>query len=203
MPETGTAQRAKVRTTRPSQKVSTVSTTSSAIEAFSLMQEHLASSVVDLFQAYGIDVEPCPQRGLPSEDGKFCASIIGYVSEGVRGALVLAATPSAVRAWRVAYDGDASGDLCDTIGEFSNMLLGRLKTRLLPEGLSILLATPTTAIGLDLGFPPPGATSAWLEFQGQPGRVSVRLEALFDRNFVLQKPEVEEAVAEAGEMMLF
>jgi hypothetical protein len=174
-------------------------------EEFSHLTSRLVPAVTDLFRDYGISVHPCPVGAPPGprDDGKPLGAIMGYSHERVRGALVLLASESTVRAWRVAYDGNPHGDLCDTIGEFSNMLLGRFKAGLLEAGLPILLATPTTAVALQLGQPPPGVMAERLEFEANPGPFSVRLEARFDSGFRWPIPAAAEPAAAAGEMMLF
>ncbi len=176
-----------------------------ANEAFSMMEEHLVTSTSELFDAYGLHVDlRVNGEQVPAEGGRFVVSVIGFAGEGMRGALVLVAAPSAVMAWLQAVDGGGtSEDLCDTIGEFSNMLLGRLKAKLLPEGLPILLSTPTTAIGLNLGLAASGATSKWLGFGGDSWKAGVRLHATFDEGFRLRQDKTEETPAEAGDMMLF
>jgi CheY-specific phosphatase CheX len=176
-----------------------------ADNAFGLMEDSLVKSTVELFGGYNLAVEPRPSAGeIADAEGKFVVSVIGFAGDGLRGALVLVATPSTVMEWLRAIDGgEASGDLCDTIGEFSNMLLGRLKGKLLREGLPILLSTPTTAIGLNLGLAASGATSKWFEFASADWRAAVRLHATFDENFSLRGAISEEQPAEAGDMMMF
>jgi CheY-specific phosphatase CheX len=175
-------------------------------EAFALMEEHLSSVTIELFDAYGFEVARLGgKERIPEERGRCVCSIIGYAADAVRGALVLLATPPAVTAWRQSAGAstDGTSDLCDTIGEFSNMLLGRLKSRLLTEGLPILLATPTTAIGLNVELSPSAAISSWMVFGSASWEMVVRFHANFDQGFALQKRAGIEPPAEAGEMMLF
>lgn len=176
-----------------------------AEDAFSMMETQLVESTIELFGAYNLEVERRPSQGeVADEDGKFVVSIIGFAGDGMRGALVLVAAPPAVLEWLRAVQGEgASADLCDTIGEFSNMLLGRLKGKLLRDGLPILLSTPTTAIGLNLGLAASGAASKWFEFAGAHWRAAVRLHATFDDDFSLRADVPAAAPAEAGDMMMF
>lgn len=176
-----------------------------ADDAFTMMEDSLVKCTVELFAGYGLQVEPRPSAGeIADAEGKFVVSVIGFAGDGMRGALVLVATPATVMEWLRAIDGEGtSGDLCDTIGEFSNMLLGRLKAKLLREGLPILLSTPTTAIGLNLGLAASGATSKWFEFAAADWRTAVRLHATFDEHFALRSEVSTAEPAEAGEMMMF
>jgi CheY-specific phosphatase CheX len=181
-----------------------MSAASVANDAFAMMEDNLVKSTVELFGGYGLDVEPRPSSGeIADAEGKFVVSVIGFAGDGMRGALVLVATPATVTEWLRAIGEGAAGDLCDTIGEFSNMLLGRLKAKLLREGLPILLSTPTTAIGLNLGLAASGATSKWFEFAAADWRAAVRLHATFDEHFALRGEVSSAQPAEAGDMMMF
>src|SRR5882762_1544326 len=100
--------------------------------AFATMAKHLSGAVRELFEEYGIAVDLSPRveaaRGQEPEG----MAVIGYAGKGVRGALILIATEATVCAWMTAV-GLPDGDVADTLGEFSNMLLGRLKARLLRD----------------------------------------------------------------------
>ena len=104
---------------------------------FELMAHHLMDVAIELFAAYDLPIEHCPAlagKGLGPET--YCMASIGYVGRGVKGVLILAATRAAAEAWTSAAGG-MDCDLVDAVGEFSNMLLGRLKGRLLREGIPI------------------------------------------------------------------
>lgn len=172
---------------------------------FELMSDHLNEVVAELFASYDMHIEPSRvsrQQCFDSED-LFCMSSIGYVGDGVRGVLVLAASRAAAKAWT-----DASGvgecDHSDTIGEFSNMLLGRLKARLLGEGMPISLATPITVSGAGLRFSMPPGRSCWQFFDGPNWRVGTRLDASFDSDFeVHEVDQTRQHPAVAGDAILF
>jgi CheY-specific phosphatase CheX len=178
-----------------------------AAMAFDTMRRHLAEAAVDMFQAYGLTVRLAgsSQEPVTTPVGASCAAIIGYAGEKVRGALVMIAANTAIQSWLSVLEGtDAHGNpCCDALGEFSNMLLGRLKARLLPEGFPILLSTPTTAFGAGFTLAPSAGTSAWLSFDGPGWDFSVRIDATFDEGFALQDVADRETAAQAGEMLLF
>jgi hypothetical protein len=169
---------------------------------FQLMDQHLTDVALELFAAYDVPIEHCPAN---AEDGlgqeTYCMASIGYVGRGVKGVLMLAATRAAAEAWTSAAGGLES-DLVDTVGEFSNMLLGRLKGRLLREGIPISLATPMTVVGAGLRFSamPPGKSS-WHVFEGPGWHLGTRLDAAFEPNF--QREQVHAQPAEAGDAILF
>jgi hypothetical protein len=171
--------------------------------AISVMANHLAEVTVELFATYGLSVRAStsPARTSTAPGEPSGVAMIGYVGERVRGALVMIASETAVARWMEAA-GASEGDLGDALGEFSNMLLGRLKGRLLSAGLPILLATPTTILGngLRLSIPPPQST--WQSFDGPGWTVVTRLDATFEPGFVFTGA-VGERPAEAGEGILF
>jgi len=172
---------------------------------FDVMVGHLCHAIRELFADYGITVERSEDKtALAQSPGISGLAVIGYAGEHVRGALVMSAAEQATRAWLSAL-GVSDGECADTLGEFSNMLLGRLKARLLDEGFSILLATPTTASGasLRLSMPPPHAQSNALVFEGPGWRVGVRLDASFDPEFRVRETHSEGRAAEAGTELLF
>src|SRR4051794_32418635 len=105
---------------------------------FELMATHLAAAVIELFASYDLPVRRSLASSAVADRNELSGiSTIGYVGERVRGALVLIASETATRAWLTAIDperGESAGalparlqmgDLADTIGEFSNMVLGR------------------------------------------------------------------------------
>lgn len=170
---------------------------------FDLMVTHLAAVIVELFAGYEIPVRcrPTPHFAPTPEAGMSTATI-GYVGDNVCGALTVLAAQSTVQAWLGASGGER-WDLDDALGEYSNMILGRLKCRLLVEGFPILLATPTTTRGHDLRLSASPGQSGWLLFEGPGWQAGVRLAASFELGFALQAASEREQPMEAGEAMLF
>ncbi|HEY8945876.1 MAG TPA: chemotaxis protein CheX, partial [Polyangiaceae bacterium] len=94
---------------------------------FDVMVGHLCHAIRELFADYGITVERSEDKtALAQSPGISGLAVIGYAGEHVRGALVMSAAEQATRAWLSAL-GVSDGECADTLGEFSNMLLGRLK----------------------------------------------------------------------------
>ena len=171
--------------------------------AFDLMANHLSEAALEVFAAYDVAIRRCATM-LPAMIGveRSAVAVIGYAGEGVRGALVLVAAESAIRAWMAAV-GVPEGDIADTIGEFSNMLLGRLKGRLGDQGMTIHAATPTTAMGSELRLSTPPGLSACSTFDGPGWKVSARLDANFDPGFELPVFCRVSRPAQAGDGILF
>ena len=176
-------------------------------DPFSLMDRQLTEAAADLFGSYGLDVHRLPEHGprppgLPTDQS--IVAVIGYAGEKVRGALVLVAQRATVERWLTAIgEPPETTDAFDTVGEFSNMLLGRLKARLSPQGFPILLSTPTTATGGGLRLSNPSGPSSWIAFQGSDWRLDVRLDATFEPGFALQHASERTTGADAGDTILF
>lgn len=175
-------------------------------EAFDAIVRHLGHSTVDMFDSYGISVTQASEDRTSELDvnAESVVTSIGYAGDKVRGALVLIAVRAAIESWlRAIGEPNAGADICDTLGEFGNMLLGRLKGRLLSEGLPILLSTPTTAIGNGLRLARPAGSHVRLIFDGPNWDFAVLVGATFEEGFSFNEPAKRAVAAEAGEMMLF
>jgi CheY-specific phosphatase CheX len=176
-----------------------------ASSAFKSMCDHLVGAAVDLFQSYGLRLVPVTRETpFGSETtGRVVVGVIGYVGHHVRGALVLLTTRSAIERWHTAIGGLEKNDVCDTLGEFANMLLGYLKGRLLKEGFPILLSTPTTASAGELHMPPATSPSASVSLEGDGWRLDVRLDATFEEGFALKNAAERTTAAAAGDAVFF
>lgn len=170
---------------------------------FQMMVTHLEQAAVELFEAYGIPARTSEVRSgasaLMAEPSNL--AVIGFVGEGVRGALIMTAPESTVLAWLNAM-GETSGDCADVLGEFANMLLGRLKTALLPEGVPLQVSTPTTAAGNGLRLSTPPALSRWFALLGESWALKVRIDVTFEPSFAL-RASADVAPAQAGDAIFF
>jgi hypothetical protein len=169
---------------------------------------HLVAAAIELFESYGLHLTQVPSSdalgpGLSRADEKAVLGVIGYAGHKVRGALVLLTSRSAVEQWHARIGGLERTDVCDTLGEFSNMLLGNLKGRLVREGFPILLSTPTTASAGELRLPPAVAPSRVFSFDGVAWRLDVRLDATFEDGFALREANERTWAAAAGEVVIF
>jgi CheY-specific phosphatase CheX len=174
------------------------------------IQERLVASAIELFAHYGFAAQHVTDTAdVTSLEGPAGAAIIGYGGDAVRGALVLLATHEAVKTLVAdAFAGGLDNDddaIRDQLGEFSNMLLGRLKNHLLARGVVLMLSTPTTAFGDKLRLPKPSVgTSNWQEFRVSSHRILVRLDAAFEPSFRMTEPSGEQKpLISEGEMLVF
>lgn len=172
---------------------------------FAQMLGYLTEVTLALFAAYDIPVELSegpPPAGFPA-DQLHCMASIGYVGNGLRGVLALGASEATAKEWTQAA-GVGDCDFQDTVGEFSNMLLGRLKAKLLADGIALSLATPITVSGAGLRVSIPPGHSSWQFFGGPVQHFAVRLDASFDSTFEVQRVDPgTNTTALAGDAILF
>jgi CheY-specific phosphatase CheX len=175
---------------------------------FVQFQEYLVKGSLELFGEYGLRVEHA--TGAPSVDieGPSVMAVIGYAGTTVRGALLLLTSRGVVATLQPADIRDeppTEALLRDVLGEFCNMLVGRMKNRLVSRGIAPLISTPTTIFGDHLKLPvPTSGVSAWHRFSSEAGDIHVRLDATFDSQFSLAEDDgsAEELPAE-GATILF
>ena len=157
---------------------------------FAEIQKYLVAAACDLFGAYGVPVQHS-FGGAVDTRGQSVMSVLGYGAESVRGSVVLLTSRHVVDVLRPAElqaSGLATEDvlLRDVLGEFANMLLGRVKNKLSTRSFAPMLATPTTVLGDDLALPAPrSGLSAWHRFAAAEGDIFVRLDATFEPHFAL------------------
>ena len=169
-----------------------------------MLAGHLREAALTLFAAYEMPARiralprAMPARGLGEPAG---IAAIGFAGRGIRGSVVLVALDSSVEAWLAAIE-EPPTDLADALGEFSNMLLGRLKGRLLAEGIAVSISTPTTTSGSGLRVSVPPGASTWVSVDGDGWELDVRLDAYFDATFALEH-SIRSPPAEAGAVILF
>jgi CheY-specific phosphatase CheX len=157
------------------------------------IQEYLVMGSLDLFESHGLPVRHA--IGAPAVDirGPSVMAVIGYAATTVRGAVLLLTSRAVVAALQppeLRDEPPTEALLRDVLGEFCNMLIGRMKSRLISRGIAPLLSTPTTIFGDDLKLPvPTSGVSAWQRFSSAAGDIYVRLDATFEVDFALKTEE--------------
>jgi CheY-specific phosphatase CheX len=183
-------------------------TLSEQAEAFGRFQDYLVKGALNLFRTYGLPVEHSMGSAAVHLDGPSVMAVIGYAAPTVRGALLLLTSRKVVTDLRPAElrtQPVTEAILKDILGEFCNMLIGRIKNRLSTHEVNPLVSTPTTVFGDDLTLPvPTSGMSAWHEFASGAGEIYIRLDATFESAFALgpSDPAAGAPLAE-GEMVVF
>lgn len=174
-------------------------------ESLARIDSYLSGSALDLFEAQGLRLEA--RTASTAELSEPLASSIGFTSDNMKGvlvlvmekALVLASLPANLRAKH--YDDEL---LADWVGELSNQLLGRLKTRFIASGIQIALSTPIVFVGREMRhFFRPSPIQRKLGFGGK-GEAVVEFLANYERDFEIAKGEgpAEQGPPE-GEVLFF
>jgi CheY-specific phosphatase CheX len=173
---------------------------------FEFIIGHLSTVAIDVFAAYAQPLEQVAGTDRPELSGEWVISVIGFGSERLRGALTLLIPRGLATALQPqGFDSaDAHDDVArDVAGEFSNMLLGRLKNELRRADIVFQLSTPTTAIGHDLELASARGSVAWLRFSAGPFRLFVRFDATIEPGLELRASPPSVAPSKPGEMLLF
>ncbi|HVH44044.1 MAG TPA: chemotaxis protein CheX [Labilithrix sp.] len=168
----------------------------------------LVDSAQGMFAAYE---KACTHAGPwtppPPADEDLVVAAIGFAAEHTRGNLTLISARSVVKALMPAeMGGPADAALCDVLGEFANMLLGRLKNQLLPRGVALMIGMPTMAIVKEIRLKPgEESSSVWHRFVVDDGYFFMRFDATFDEEFSFTEEMHAEhgPVGAEGEMVLF
>jgi hypothetical protein len=182
-------------------------TLSEQAQAFAQFQDYLVKGALDLFRGYGLPVEHSMGASAVNVQGAAVMAVIGYAAPTLRGALLLLTSREVVAELQpveIRQGPPTEADLRGVLGEFSNMLIGRVKNRLVSHDVLPLVSTPTTIFGDDLQLPvPTSGMSAWHRFANPTGDLFVRLDATFESEFALPAAEPTKASIAEGEMVLF
>lgn len=176
-------------------------------ETWSMIQDTLVECALELFEGSVQAVGPVTSvMDEVSLAGQSVLAMIGYGGEHIKGGLLLQAS-------RKVADGLQPEDfrepnptdaiLRDVVGELSNQLLGRMKNKLMQRGVTIIVATPMTALGNELSIDASGpSTSAWHAVMLSVGPVLLRFDATMGPGFRLAPPAPPPEMNE-GDMMFF
>jgi hypothetical protein len=162
----------------------------------SAIEEMTAVACVELFAAYDVPLTVSQQSTWGTTDDALYSAVIGFVSPQVRGTCLLACEPTAVQ--RSCPEG---GRIRDWIGELSNQLIGRLKTKLLGHDIEIGITTPIVLQGIRIR-PLPKAALLPAVFSSEWGTVLVWVEAEVAKDFSLPPARIPDA-GETGDLMFF
>ncbi len=169
--------------------------------AFPLVGDHLVDAAVALFESVEVVTGAVDEANIAPSTRESAAAIIGYGGHKIRGALTLLAHSSTILRW-MSSQGCDGVDVCDSLGELANMILGGLKSRLISRGLTIYLSLPTTAMVRQLRLAPSEGCSRWVTFRGPHGELKIRVDAVFEDGFELaQAPVTPPAIG--GDLLLF
>jgi len=149
----------------------------------------------ELFEAYGVALESV-DSSFDEAGGSVMSGVMGFVGSRLRGTCLLASAAGPLEA-----SCPAGGRARDWIGELTNQLVGRLKTKLIARGIEVFLTTPIVLTGAHIRPIPRGILQPSV-FSSSSGNVLVWVEAESGRDLILG-PDAPIETAEEGELLLF
>ena len=154
----------------------------------------------ELFSSYRIEMRPLSRTDFPATEELTLCGVLGFGGQQMRGALVLATTREPLE----LTNPENLGSPRDWVCELANQLMGRVKNRLLGQGVQVHLATPAGLSGENL-TPTPAKLRAPQIFGTPNGYVCVWIDCEFADGFQLPRepgPAAVDAIPE-GETILF
>jgi hypothetical protein len=154
-----------------------------------------ANACSELFNAYGVALSPATKSWGESEE-RLLSGCMGFVGRHLRGTCLLAATEKTL-----VDSCPTQGSLRDWIGELTNQLVGRLKTKLLGCNVEVFVTTPIVLSGVRIRPLPRGRLEPTI-FSSKDGEVLVWVEVETDEEFAFGSLHPGRANIE-GEVILF
>jgi hypothetical protein len=172
-------------------------------DIFEWLERQVCFVASELFEGSGY--VPCFLRtaALPHTVGRGVLAVMGFAGDGCKGSIALLGAPEAAIVLRSGAD---RASATDVLGEFCNMLMGRLKNRLALRGVEVASTLPvvTAADNIQLQLTP-FVSSAWHEVRIAAGTLFVRLDAEIGDGFRFAKVNTADppSTANEGECILF
>lgn len=165
------------------------------LETQQLVENLAEHACLSLFDAYGVQLSPTELTMMPSGEHTL-TGIIGFTGNGITGMCLVAASEEPLVA-----SNPASGSLRDWVAELSNQLAGRLKHKLLAQGVEVYITTPIVLRATRIE-PLPRRKLTPRAFSAAGGKVSLWVEVETSPEFKFGEPGEEVPVSE-GEALLF
>ena len=143
----------------------------------------LSRATQELFQHNGLIVVPSAMRGEPPK-GRQVLGMVGFGGVDMRGTLAILADETFWRKIAPPVLPESDPILADMVGEFANMLLGKVRNAILPLGADVATAIPSALCGTDLALHRTSvARPDWHVFDSDNGPFFVRLHVAFRKDF--------------------
>lgn len=155
-----------------------------------------AAACIELFSAYGVELSPT-DNGWELSDDPVLSGVMGFVGARLRGTCLLASA-----AGPLAAACPEGGRVRDWIGELTNQLVGRLKTKLLTRGIEVALTTPIILSGARLQPVPRGPLLPTV-FSSNSGLVLVWIEAEAAGDVEFGSEHPQHPSSNEGDILLF
>lgn len=157
----------------------------------------------DLFALHGLSIARSDVRGLPPK-GRQILGTIGFGGADMKGTVAVLADESL---WKGLAPPDLPADdhlLADMVGEFANMLLGRMRNAVLPLGAEVATAIPSAVCGTDLALHRTSrARPDWHVFRSDRGPLFVRVHVAFRKDFRFTEESAWSVRPNEADLVLF
>lgn len=163
------------------------------------IEQVVNESCIQLFEDYSLPLKRADIKALDERDTEllYCG-VVGFSGEQMRGTMLLATSREPLG--RTSPTNDAS--LREWIAELANQLLGRVKNKLIPRGVTLHLSTPIVLRGQHLA-PLPRSELVPFAFSCDGGYVCVWFDAEVQPGIDLSSVSETDGLISEGESMLF
>jgi hypothetical protein len=163
-----------------------------------IIEQTVSESCISLFEDYALPLVRTVAGPLEGDSELLYCGVVGFSGEQMRGSVLLATSREPLG--RTSPTNDAS--FREWIAELSNQLLGRVKNKLIPRGVTLHLSTPIVLRGHHLA-PIPRAEQVPFVFSCEGGYVCVWFDAELQPGLDLSQVEETTGLIGEGESMLF
>lgn len=163
-----------------------------------ILDSAITESCLSLFEDYKLPLARVPLDQITRDPELLYCAVVGFSGDQMRGSVLLATSREPLG--RTSPTSDAS--FREWIAELSNQLLGRIKNKLIPRGVTLHLSTPVVLRGQHLA-PLTRAELVPIVFHCEDGHVCVWFDYEQSPDLDLSKVNEEAAVITEGESMLF
>jgi CheY-specific phosphatase CheX len=172
-------------------------TSAQELETQQLVENLAEEACLSLFDAYGVQLEHQQGGAKTPNDERSLTGIIGFTGNSITGMCLVAASEEPLIA-----SNPAGGSLRDWVAELSNQLAGRLKHKLLAQGVEVYITTPIVLRATRIEPLPRRKLVPRGYSLKTGGTVSLWVEVEIGPDFQLSPNEGEVPVAE-GETLMF
>jgi CheY-specific phosphatase CheX len=166
------------------------------LETQQLVEGLAEQACLSLFEAYGVQLTQTDLAENPGGE-RSLTSIIGFTGTGITGMCLVAASEAPLIA-----SNPAGGSLRDWVAELSNQLAGRLKHKLLTQGVEVYITTPIVLRATRIE-PLPRRKLVPRGFRSESGgSIALWVEVEIAPDFCIVPSNAEQPIAE-GETLLF
>jgi hypothetical protein len=163
-----------------------------------IIEQTVSEACISLFEDYSLPLVRTLVGALEGDSELLYCGVVGFTGEQMRGSVLLATSREPLG--RTSPTSDAS--YREWIAELANQLLGRVKNKLIPRGVTLHLSTPIVLRGHHLA-PIPRAEQVPYVFRSDGGYVCVWFDAELQPGIDLNRVEENAGLISEGESLLF